>query len=335
MAGTPELLPATPAAPPDLRPLVEDVLRVVHLSSAVFLRGEFSAPWAFSSLGPRECAAALCPEAERLVLFHVVLEGRCRVKLDAGDEAVLRAGEAVVIPYGDAHQMAEPADARPVPVATLLPPLPWSSIAVLRHGGGGASTRVLCGYLHCEDLLFHPVLRALPPLVPIRPATAAAADWLRASALYTAAQVGLGGAAPARLPELLLVDCLRQCVETLPASRLGWLAAARDPLVGRALALLHGAPADPWSVEALARRVAASRTVLAERFVSLLGVPPMRYLTQWRLQLAAHLLRGAPATLPEIAGKVGYVSEAAFCRAFKREMGIPPATWRDRHHPGA
>jgi AraC-like DNA-binding protein len=273
--------------------------------------------------------AALCPGAERLVLFHVLLEGRCRVRLGSGEEALLSEGEAVVIPYGDQHEMGHPADARAVPIASLLPPLPWTSMAVLQHGGGGETTRVLCGYLECQDLLFHPLLKALPPLIHVRPATPAAAEWLRASARYTAAQAGKGGFTRGRLPELLLVDCLRQYAEELPAARVGWLAAIRDPVVGRALALLHGGPAEPWTVESLARRAGVSRSVLGERFAALLGVPPMRYLMQWRLQLASHLLRSAPAALAEIAGRVGYESEAAFCRAFKREMGVPPAAWRE------
>jgi AraC family transcriptional regulator, alkane utilization regulator len=177
-------------------------------------------------------------------------------------------------------------------------------------------------------LLFHPVLRALPPLIHVQPATRSAAAWLRASARYTVAEKGGPSASSARLPELLLVDCLRQYIHQLPAARTGWLAALRDPLVGRSLSLLHEAPARPWTVDALARRVGASRTVLGERFAAVLGAPPMRYLTQWRLKLASHLLRSTRETMPEIAGRVGYESEAAFSRAFKRTLGHPPAAWR-------
>jgi AraC family transcriptional regulator, alkane utilization regulator len=324
MTATPELMPEAPAA----EALVEDALRLVHLSSALFLRGEFRAPWAFASLAPAECAAAVCPGAERVVLFHVVLEGRCSVRLESGEEACPGAGEAVVLPYSDRHLMGQPADAAPVPVAQLLPPLPWTRMPELRIDGGGTATRIVCGYLHCEDLLFHPLLRALPPLIHVQPTTAPAGEWLRASARYALAEAGRPGGAGARLPELLLVDCLRQHLRRLPGARTGWLAALRDPVVGRALLLLHQAPAERWTVERLARRAAVSRTVLGERFAAVLGEPPMRYLTQWRLQLAAHLLRSTPATLPEIAGQVGYESEAAFSRAFKRGLGAPPAAWR-------
>jgi AraC-like DNA-binding protein len=334
MTWTPDLMPESPegaALPPapDAAGLIDEALRLVHLSSAIFLRGEFTSPWAFASMGPQEYTAAFSPGAERLVLFHIVLEGRFRIRLESGEDALPGAGEAVVLPYGDRHVMGYPQEAEPVPVARLLPPLPWKAMPVMRHEGGGSRTRILCGYLDCQDLLFHPFLRALPPLIHVKPASAQA-DWLRASAHYTVEEAARGGTPSARLPELLLVDCLRQYLERLPSPRTGWLAALRDPVVGRALALLHEAPADRWTVAGLARRVAVSRSVLGERFATVLGEPPMRYLAKWRLQLASHLLRSSTATLPEIAGRVGYESEAAFSRAFKRGLGLPPATWRAR-----
>jgi AraC-like DNA-binding protein len=317
MTATPDLLTKTP--------LIEEALSMVRLSSAVFLRGEFSAPWGFVSLRPRECAQALCPGAERLVLFHVVLEGTCRVELE-NEHATVAAGEAVVLPYGDLHSMSNPGDAPKVPIAALLPKAPWRGIAVLRHGAGGAPTRILCGYLHCRDLLFQPLLKALPPLIHVRPPTPSASEWLRASARYALESQGAAG----RLPELLLVECLRQYVASLPPARTGWLAALRDPVVGHALMLLHESPGADWTVERLARQVAVSRSVLGERFGAVLGQPPMRYLALWRLQLAAHLLRTTGETLPQIAGRIGYESEAAFSRAFKRGLGEPPAAWRSR-----
>jgi AraC-like DNA-binding protein len=326
MTRAPDLLPG---APPGLA-LIQEALGLVHLSSAVFLRGEFEAPWAFVSLGPQEYAAALSPGAARLVLFHIVLEGSCWVRMESGEEVTVGAGEAVVLPYSDRHVMGSPGDSTPIPVAQLLPPPPWTTMPVMRLGGGGPPTRILCGYLHCEDLLFHPLLRALPALIHVQPASTPASEWLRASARYALAEAATGSGGGARLPELLLIDSLRQYLERLPASRTGWLAALREPVVGRALSLLHGAPAEPWTVELLARRVAVSRSVLGERFAAVLGVPPMRYLAQWRLQLASHLLRSSSATLPAIAKRVGYDSEAAFSRAFKRELGLPPATWRRR-----
>jgi len=327
MTLSPKVLPETP----DAAALVEDALRLVHLSGALFLRGEFAAPWAFASMGPKEYAAALGTGADRLALFHIVVDGRIQVRLHSGEEAVASAGEALMLPYGDRHVMGDPGGASPVPVGQLLPPVPWTNMPLMRQGGGdGQRTRVLCGYLHCEDYLFHPALRALPPLMHFRPESAPAADWLRASARYALAEADRGGPGE-RLPELLVVDCLRQYFRSSPDAGTGWLAALRDPVVGRAMALLHGSPADPWTVEGLARRVGVSRSVLGARFAAVLGESPMRYLAGWRLQLAAHRLRTGAETLPEIAGRVGYRSEAAFSRAFRRHVGLPPATFRERH----
>jgi AraC-like DNA-binding protein len=276
-------------------------------------------------MGPEDYAN-LVPGARRLVLFHVVLEGQCRVKVESGEEAFLREGEAVVLPYCDRHEMsdAQAPPEPPAPISELLPLPPWKVVPVMCHGGAGTRTRVLCGYLNCEDLLFHPLLRALPPLIHVKPASGPAADWLRASARYTLSEPS----GRSRLAELLLVDSLRQWIGQLPQPRKGWLAALRDPVVGKAISLLHESPARQWSVPELARKVGVSRTILGERFSDSLGEPPMKYLAQWRLQLAANLLRRSSETLAEIAGRVGYQSEAAFSRAFKRGLGESPAAFR-------
>jgi AraC-like DNA-binding protein len=203
---------------------------------------------------------------------------------------------------------------------------------VVRHGGGGAPTRILCGYLHCVDLLFNPLLRALPRLIHIRPGSQQAAEWRQSTLRYATEQARLGRGADrgllARLPELVLVDCLRQYAQELPAGQGGWLSALRDPVLSRALVLLHARPAAAWTVDLLAQRAAVSRTVLADRFAQVLGVSPMRYLAQWRMQLAANLLRDEPQLgLAGVADRVGYESEAAFSRAFKRHLGIAPGSW--------
>ncbi|HWE25546.1 MAG TPA: AraC family transcriptional regulator [Myxococcales bacterium] len=326
MTETPDVLTDAP----DPTALLEEALRMVHLSGAVFLLGEFTEPWAFAAMEPRAYAAALCPGAESLVLFHIVLQGRCDVWLRSGGAASLAAGEAVVLPYCDPHAMGYPRHPDPPPVGKFLPSPPWRTLPIMRVGDGASSTRILCGYLRCDDLLFQPQFKALPPLIHVRPATRSGTEWLRASAQYELEQTasrrptGLS----ARLPELLLLESLRQHLAAVPASRTGWLAALRDPVVGRALQLLHASPAENWTVPRLARSVAVSRTVLGDRFAAVLGRPPMRYLAQWRLQLATHLLRTTAETLPQIAGRVGYGSEAAFSRAFKRGVGEPPAAWR-------
>ena len=312
--------------------LLADLLGRVHLASAVFLCGEFSAPWALTTDGSTLCKI-VPPCAKRLVLFHIAVEGIFCLKLDSGERATVQRGDAVVLPYCDKHSMGFPDDVQPVPIASLLPMPPWRGIPVMRHGGGGQITRILCGYLHCDDLLFNPVLHALPRLIHSRPSTPAAAQWREASLRYCLDQAegpeSRGERWLSRLPELLLVDCLRQYADSLPGKQTGWLGALKDPMLGRVLVLLHAQPATAWTVDKLAHRVAVSRSVLADRFVRSLGVSPMRYLTQWRLQLAANLLRDQPQLgMAAIAERVGYEAEAAFSRAFKRHLGVSPAAWR-------
>ncbi|HSH89011.1 MAG TPA: AraC family transcriptional regulator [Ramlibacter sp.] len=313
--------------------LLSDVLQRIHLASAVFLRGEFTAPWAFSSVDEGTMRQLMQLHASRLVLFHVAVEGSFTIELASGEHATAHAGDAVVLPYCDEHVMGFPQGTTPVPISTLVPMPPWDRMPVVCHGGGGDPTRILCGYLLCDDLLFNPVLRALPRLIHVRPSSPQAAQWREASLRYTVEQAEQAGiqAAPllSRLPEMVLVDCLRQYAQDLPQGQAGWLGALGDPVLGRALMLLHARPGEAWTVNSLATRVAVSRSILADRFVQALGVSPIRYLAQWRMQLAANLLRDEPRLgLGDVASRVGYESEAAFSRAFKRHLAVSPASWR-------
>lgn len=332
MADSPDLSSPRSASPPDSAELLGDVLRRIRLASAMFLRGEFSAPWAFTSTDAQTLCQIVQPGARSLVLFHVIVEGTLRIRLANGESADAQAGDAVVLPYCDVHTMSEPDGTPPVPVVSLVPMPPWQEMPVMRHGGGGAPTRILCGYLHCADLLFNPLLGALPRLIHVRPGSPQAAHWREASLRYVVEQAASPGSAGsdllARLPEMVLVDCLLQYVQEAPPDQRGWLGALKDPILGRALMLLHSRPAEPWTVESLARRCAASRSVLADRFMRVLGVSPMRYLAQWRMQLAADLLRNEKQLgLAAVADRVGYESEAAFSRAFKRHLGVAPGSW--------
>jgi AraC-like DNA-binding protein len=335
--GTPHFMPETPnpasAAPSHGEDLLADVLGKLHLSSAVFLCGEFSAPWAFRSSDATRLCRMVQPDAARLILFHVALEGSFFVQLKSGECATVQAGDAVVFPYCDDHEMGDPAGASPVSLLSLLPSAPWTGIPSIRHGGSGPVTRMLCGYLQCDELLFNPLLQALPRMIHSRPSSPAASQWREASLRYCVDETGRPDNRAnrwlSRLPEMLLVDCLRQYADGLPRNQPGWLGAMKDPVVGRALMLLHAQPGAEWNVPKLARAVAVSRSVLGERFASVLQVSPMRYLAQWRMQLAANMLRDQPElTLAAVAGRVGYEGEAAFSRAFKRQLGVAPATWR-------
>ena len=314
--------------------ILSEVLRAVRLSGAVLFRGEFSSPWSASVPDSRIAAPFLVPGARSLIFFHVVSEGRCWAEVERRAPLMLEEGDVIALPYGDAHTMGNPSGERRTPLSTLLPPPPWPELPTVSHGGGGERTRILCGFLHCDDVLFSPVLTSLPRVLHVRSRREPSAAWLQTSSRYMLAEAGVqrpGGACLlGRLAELLFVEVLRCHMQTSGAQETGWLAALTDPTIGKALQLMHGDLAHPWTVEGLGRAVGLSRSALAERFRRVLGEPLMRYLTRWRLQAAAQLLRDTDDGLAAISARVGYESEAAFNRAFKRHAGEPPASWRSR-----
>jgi AraC-like DNA-binding protein len=338
MTRTPQEVIATPGVEMstgngDRFDVITQVLELVRLTGAIFFRASFRSPWAYDSPPTAELAGALPPGPGSLVMFHVVAEGECWVSL--GDECKLAVstGDVVVLPYGDANAFGSWECADPVPIATLMPPLPWTEFPHVRYGGEGELTQIVCGYLRGDALLFDPVLRALPPVFVVHPPSGPAAAWVAACieyALSASHPPAVAAVTGSRLSELLFTEVLRLYLTQEPDAQVtGWLAAVRDPIVGQALSLLHADPARDWTVSSLARSVAVSRTVLAERFLLLLGRPPIRYLTEWRLNLATGLLRSTDLPVAQIAPRVGYTSEQAFSRAFKRAFGKSPSYWRD------
>lgn len=306
------------------------VLDALRLQGAIFLRAEYTEGWALEGQGGRAFARLVHPGAERLILFHVVASGQCWVSLDDHERHWARAGEVIVLPYGDEHRMggAEPAES--VPITSVFPRPPWEEFPVVRHGQGGNRTDVVCGFLHSEDPLFDPRLHAFPRAFVVRPPPGPAANWVDASIAY-ALEESSGkrlGVVSTRLPELLLVEVLRLHLATAPAVGVGWTAALRDPVLARALALIHGQPERRWSVAQIAAGAAASRSLLDRRFRDVLGLSPIRYLTRWRMHMAQELLGGTDASIAAIARRVGYGSEEAFSRAFKRTHGRSPGMWR-------
>jgi AraC-like DNA-binding protein len=326
---TPDLLTETPPLREDHRvELLADVFSHIRLSGALFMRGEYTAPWGFDSPEADELVAMLSPGAERLIVFHSIRSGVAWVTA-GGQRVELAAGDVVLLPHAHRHVLSSPGANSVVPINEVFPPEPWTTVPVCRYGGGGELTEVACGYLRCEELLFNPFLSVLPPVFRVRP-EGVAAEMLRAAVNYLIDEPASAGGWQAvlmsRLPELLLVEALRLYSETnAPA---GWLAATGDPVVSRALKLLHEDPANDWSVEDLARAAATSRSVLNERFRVLLGQSPMRYLLHWRMQLAADLLRTTGLKIADIAERSGYGSDVAFSRAFQRHVGASPAQWR-------
>ena len=322
MTGKPQDLTEAPDPGPDpFAPALEKL----RLEGSIFLRGEYSEAWAFESPDAQMAAAMLHPGAERVILFHVVAHGRCFISTD-GEPHWADTGDIIVLPYGDQHVMGgvEPVD--PVSMVTLLAPPPWSELPVVRHGSGGGRTDIVCGYLHSEDPLFDPALRALPSVFVVRPPDEATKRWVGAS--FEFAVAGGGNADSTRLSELLLTEALKLHLASAPAADRGLLAALRDPVLAPALALLHGQPERHWTVADLASEVAVSRSVLDQRFREVLGRSPIRYLADWRMHVADDLLATTKSTVAAISRQVGYESEEAFSRAFKRARGLSPAAWR-------
>ena len=319
---------------------LSDVLRLVHLGGAVYLNADFTAPWCVVGEATPELCGAFLPRAERIVSYHLITEGSCCARLIDDPASVIRvdAGELLVVPQGEAHLMGSSLELVPAPademLAKYLETTP-GEVMKLSYGGGGAPTRLICGFLACDDTLTNPVLSGLPRIFKVDMRNDAQSAWLESSlkrAAGEAAEWRAGSAIVlARLSELLFVEAVRRCIDALPADRKGWLAGVNDRFVGRALALLHAQPARGWTVDELARKAGLSRSALAQRFTQLLGQPPMQYLARWRLQIAAQELRHGTRSLAAIAERVGYESEAAFNRAFRREFGTPPASWRRSH----
>lgn len=313
---------------------LSDVLKSIHLEGAVYLNIEFTAPWCVQSRFALACIRDRLAVADHVMFFHFLLEGRCKVRLDGSKETVEAcAGDLVLFPEDRPHLLGsdlrlEPIEAGSIPGAGATD----VDFVHLRYGGGGEATRFVCGYIACNRSVGRPMIEGLPDLVHIPvgngPLVAPMRELLQMGVRESLESRPGGASMLAKLSELLFVEAMRRYVETLPPGGSGWLSGVRDPQIGKALALLHGDPSRAWSVESLAREVALSRSALAERFTTLLGEPPMKYLMRWRLALAAQMLRETRETVIRIAERSGYESEAAFNRAFKREFGSPPASWR-------
>ncbi len=345
-------VPPAPAGPHQRTDVdvLSDVLRVVRLSGAVFFTADFSSPWAIESPMPDMLAAAVIPQAECVVLFHILVDGACEVVCADHPMAAMEAGDVVVFPRGDQHVMRSHSTASTTPLTSVFSPGAYDEPPQLSYGGGGRTSRFVCGYLNC-DQRFSPLVEALPTMLLVRsrddysaiegidtggsrPTTVpqGSGTWLGTTLKFTVneARTGRPGNAAilGRLTELMFVEILREYMQRLPADQGGWLAGLNDPHIGKVLRLMHANPARDWTVDDLAREAAVSRSVLAQRFTDLVGETPMRYLANWRMQLAKQMMREGAINIQDVATRVGYESEAAFNRAFKRATGSPPAAWR-------
>jgi AraC-like DNA-binding protein len=313
---------------------LSDVLRAVRLTGAVFFDLEASAPWASATPPGSAIVTNVLPGAQNLISYHVITDGACWVSRVDGPPAVrLAAGDVVVFPHGDAHVLSSDPGARATPDFAFYASPPRRRPLPVRLGGvGPQSTRIVCGFLGCDTRPFNPLVAGLPRMLHVPSGAGPDGGWLgqiARAALAESRDARPGGdSVLARLSELMFVEALRRHLDALPDERTGWLAGLRDEFVGRALALLHERLDHSWTIEELAREVALSRSALAERFMRLVGEPPIQYLARWRMQVAAGLLADG-AKVASAARAVGYDSEAAFSRAFKKMVGTPPASWRE------
>jgi AraC-like DNA-binding protein len=310
---------------------LSDVLRVAHLTGGVFLHAEFFGPWCMATrLAPEHCAPRLGP-ASHLMPYHYVVEGELHARAEGGEAFIVRPGEAVLFPHNDLHLLGSDLGLPPVMARDIIQPPKDGGLFSIHRGAGGARTRLVCGFLGCDGAHGNPVIAALPAALRLNVEEGSAAEWMRSTFHYAAdAMTGRPGSETvlAKLSELLFVEAVRRYAEALPEGQTGWLAGLRDDYVARALALLHRDVARSWTVDELGRQVGLSRSALADRFTHLIGVAPMHYLANWRMQIAAQELRKRSTSLAQIANTVGYESEAAFSRAFKKAFGSAPSGWR-------
>ena len=315
--------------------VLSEVLKAVRLDGALFYHGEFSAPWCFRSPASRTVAPYLSSDSGHVIIFHLLTEGRGYAHIEGeGKPVPLNEGDIIIFPHGDPHFMGNGSAVKAVDMAKELERISSQGLKISRMGGGGEITKFICGYMACEPQLSRVFLGGLPPVLKINIRNDASGQWLEDSIRYSVGNADAsrpgGEAVIAKLSEVLFVEALRRYIALLPPEQTGWLAGVRDPEVGKALALLHRKPAHPWTIAALANDVGISRSVLAERFRLYLSETPIAYLTRWRLQLGAQMLKSMSSSVAQIAAEVGYESEPAFNRAFKREFGLPPARFRNQ-----
>jgi len=312
---------------------LSDVLRSFRLTGGVFLDAHFRAPWCVVTRVSAEDLGSFLTAPSLLIAYHFVIDGRLLVSIEGEPTIEVCAGQVVLLPRNDVHTLASASGLAPVDAHELIQPSPTGGLARVSHGGGGETTHLVCGFLSSEDP-YNPLIAALPRMLKLDVAQGTSRDWVDASVRFAASELTEGrfssSSVMSRLSELLFVEAVRQYSATRGDQDVGWLKGLEDPRVGRALALIHRSISSPWSAEALAKEVLMSRSAFVERFTKLMGMPPIRYLTLWRLQTAKLHLRETRKTMAQLAHSIGYESEQAFSRAFKREFGLPPAQWRDQ-----
>jgi AraC-like DNA-binding protein len=320
---------------------LSDVLRAVRLTGAVFIDVDVTAPWATFAPASRHLIPLIMPDAQHLISYHLVTEGECYAVQKDQEPVKLQAGDLIVFPHGDHHTLASDASLRApgsfdMTDVDLSSQRPWKIV-----GGGNGSERIklVCGFLGCDVRPFNPLLAALPARIHCSgqnpDCNARLSHFYQMAVMESNGQRIGGESILAKLSELLFIELVRMYLESLPKEQTGWLAGLRDRHVGHLLSLMHAHPSRDWTLETLSSEVGLSRSALADRFTEFVGVPPIQYLAKWRMQIASGLLTQGQSNIAKIAVDVGYESEAAFSRAFKKVVGMPPAAWRKSRQTGA
>jgi AraC-like DNA-binding protein len=307
-------------AEPPVDPLGE-ALHFLRMAGTFYCRSELTAPWGLALPAMAGCAS-----------FHVVTAGRCWLEVDGSEPRLLEPGDLALVPHGQGHRLGDDPGSRPAPLDELHHEHVSDRYAILRHGGGGAATSLICGAVRFDHPAAHHLVALLPSIIHVRASSGRQLDWLQGTLRFMADEARElrpgGEEVITRLADILVIQAIRSWIEQDPAAQTGWLGALQDRQIGRAIALIHRDPARDWSVASLAAEVAMSRSAFAARFTALVGEPVMQYLARWRMHVAVSWLERGGVPLAEIAGRLGYQSEAAFSRAFKRYIGVPPGAAR-------
>jgi len=316
---------------------LSDVLRAVRLTGAFFFDVHACAPWCAETPLGKSVVDAMFPGSDHMISYHLLMEGTCWVTLEGEAPIKLSAGDIVVLPQGDTHVLATTPGMRKTPEMSLyrMPSDGKLPTKISVGCDGGEPAHFVCGFLGCDSRPYNPLLTALPRVIVVNDHVSGALGTYFRAALAESKSGRMGSAdLLGRISELMFVDVVRWYLESQPADRTNWLSGLRDQYVGRALMALHANPSRDWTLEALAHEAALSRSSFAERFTQFVGHPPMQYLTNWRMQLATNYLRMGTESVAAIANRVGYESEAAFSRAFKKVVGAPPSEWREQRLTG-
>jgi AraC-like DNA-binding protein len=321
---------------------LSDVLRTVRLTGATFFNVVAKAPWVAEQPPREKILPKILPGAQHLIAYHIITEGQCFANIVGEEPIAVQAGDVIVFTRGDPHILSSRPGMRAEPARSdVFDGIPTSQLPFLINYGeeGPTAAKFVCGFLACDAQPFNPLLDNLPAIITASDGQGSNSRWLgefmRLAIIESADRRAGGESVLARLSELMFIEVVRRYLEGLPLEQTGWLAGLRDSFVGKALSMMHARPAHNWTIEELAKDVGLSRSVLAERFTELVGMPPMQYLGKWRMQIASGLLSGGNTNIATVAAETGYGSEAAFSRAFKKMVGVPPSAWRRRSGNGA